>query len=351
MRKINRRDYLLQMGIGAAGIIAASELPLHSQTERGRSNRKQTQSGAKNAVRTPFLKWPVTTTDPPDPKAFVTVVYAGLSCFFYNDRDSRNKFEEAAFHHGKGKHKLQIQVYTDPPDNVADCKDPEIVEAKKTDRLRFVVPGQMGTANVFQVDSNYFDRNNTADKYKYDFRWMPDLHSADFYPEGYGLHGVTGTKLEVPAGTFYTRVRTASTFWLVDKRDCNAEIRDYGHISLFMATAIKADEVTLLNQKDEILYPFKKGHKYQIVFNNEYLESECVPDVENCDDEEKRNDFHYNRDVVRVPPFVRLKYSLKVKDRCSRSDCARPDFCIRFNAPHRFSDEAPCSGSGYGRYP
>ena len=350
MRKINRRDYLLQMGAGAAGIIAASELPLHGQTGRRPSNRRQTQSGAKNAVRTPFLKWPVT-DDPPNQKAFITVVYAGLSCFVYNDRQPNNKFVEVAFHHGDGGHELQIQVYENPPDNIDDCMEPCIVPSKKSDELRFEVSGQTGgTANVFQADSKYFDRYTTDTKYKYDFRWMPDLHSPDFYPEAYGLRGVTGLKLAVPIGTFYTRVRTASTFWLVDKRDCNVEIRDYGHIALYMATAIEStNNVLLLNKKRDTLYEFDKRYNYQIVFNNEC--KTCTPDANNCDDEERRNDFHYNRDVVRVPPLVRLKYGLKVKDQCTGADCAQPNFCIRFHGAHRLSDEAPCSGSGYGKAP
>ena len=349
MRKINRRDYLLKMGVGAAALVAGSELPVLGQRKGTPSNRRQNQTaGARSAIRTPFLKWPVT-DDPPNRKAFITVVYAGLSCFVYNDRDPDNKFVHVAFHHGNGGHKLQIQVYKDPPDNVADCMDPEIIPSKNSDRLSFSGL-TAGTANVFQADSKYFDRNTTDDKYKYDFRWMPDLHSPDFYPEAYGLRGVTGARLAVPAGTFYTRVRTKSTFWLVDRRDCNVEIRDYGHIALYMATAIEtANNVALVAQSGPPLYKFEHPHKYQLVFYNEC--ERCSPDPTDCDDEEKRNDFHYNRDVVRVPALGRLKYSLKVKDRCAGDDCADPDFCIRFHGAHRLNDEAPCSGTGYGKAP
>ena len=348
MRKINRRDYLLQMGAGSAGLVASSELPLFGQERSRSSNRRDTQSSAKNAVRTPFLKWPVT-YDPPEQKAFITVIYAGLSCFVYNDRQPNNKFVEVAFHHGNGGHELQIQVYKNPPDNIDDCMAPEIVPSKKSDELRFEVSGQTGgTANVFQADSKYFDRNTTDAKYKYDFRWMPDLHSPDFYPEAYGLHGVTGTRLAVPFGTFYTRVRTTSTFWTIDRRYCDVPIRDFGPIALYMATAIDVDNDVLLLKKKETLYEFKKGNTYQIVFYNEC--EDCTPDADDCD-EKKRNDFHFNRDVVDLPLFGRLRYSLKVKDGCTEADCAQPNFCIRFRGPHRLTDEAPCSGSGYGKAP
>ena len=346
MRQLNRRAYLLQMGAGAAGLVAASELPLLGQ--RRRPNRTQTQSGGRRTVQSPFLKWPTTDTKP-KADAFVTVIYAGLACLAYNDRQPDNEFVDVVFHPGNGGHKLEIQVYTDPPLDPDQCNPPEIIPSKKSDRLRFEVSGQTGgTANVFQVDSKCFDRNTSDSLYDYDFRWMPDLHSPDFYPEGYGLKPVSGTRLAVPTGTFYTRLRTGSTFSLVTKNDSTLEIRDFGHVALYMATAIDTrNEVRLLNQQNRVLKTFDTNHKYQIVFNNECEQCEPYPDDPN---ETKRNDFHFSRDVVNIPLLGRLKYSLKRKESCeTNGNCAKLDFCISYHRHQFLTDEAPCSAAGYGR--
>ena len=146
MRQLNRRDYLLQMGAGAAGLVAASELPLLGQ--RRRPNRTQTQSGGRRTVQSPFLKWPTTDTKP-KADAFVTVIYAGLAGLAYNDRQPDNEFVDVVFHPGNGGHKLEIQVYTDPPLDPDQCNPPEIIPSKKSDRLRFEVSGQTGELQTF----------------------------------------------------------------------------------------------------------------------------------------------------------------------------------------------------------
>ena len=122
------------------------------------------------------------------------------------------------------------------------------------------------------LNRNNSNRNNAADRYADDFRWLPDLHSFDFYPEGYELNRVTGPRLAVHAGTFYTRTRSKSTFKLVNAGliGCDDELYDFGHIALNLATAITApSNVLLLDTNDDPLYTFETGNKYQIVFKNE----------------------------------------------------------------------------------
>ncbi|HZJ46095.1 MAG TPA: hypothetical protein VFD63_20125 [Pyrinomonadaceae bacterium] len=351
MSTINRRDYLLQLGAGAAGFIAASELTLFAQTRRRPSNRRQAQSGDKADAETVSLKWPITHVEP-KPDAFVTAVYVGLAGFAYNDSQFENRFVDVVFHPGTGSHKLEIQIYKNPPENLQNCLPDRCIDPGRNDRFRLVDSGPQGaTPNVFEVDSKPFDRNSDDSTYKYDFRWMPDLHTPDFYPEPYGLNRVRGTRLAVFTGTFYTRVRTSTTFWRVNAEQCQDDlIDDYGHIALYMATAIDSqnDVALMLNQDSEPVYKFERGNKYQIVFNNE-CERCPEPDPTGC--ETKRNDFHFLRDVIKVPILGRLKYGLKVKKPCSGEGCAKPDFCLYRHGQHRATDEAPCSGAGYGKAP
>ena len=339
--KINRRDYLLQMGAGAAGFMAAAESPLFGQTKK-KPNPRQKQASAERATAR-GLRWPVTNTAPSH-DAFVTAIYSGLSQFAYDD----GRFVDVAFHRGSGGHKLEIQIYKNPH---ASCTIDKMITPGVNDRLKLVVSGQAGgNPDVFHVDCNPFDRNNAADRYADDFRWLPDLHSFDFYPEGYELNRVTGPRLAVHAGTFYTRTRSKSTFKLVNAGliGCDDELYDFGHIALNLATAITApSNVLLLDTNDDPLYTFETGNKYQIVFKNE---CESCPHSPSADCNERNwNDFHFSRDLVKRP-LGRRKYGLKVKRRCG-ADCARPDFCILTKRHPDVNDESPCSGSAFGQAP
>jgi hypothetical protein len=205
---------------------------------------------------------------------------------------------------------------------------------------------------VFQADKMVLYRDSNLDKYKYDFRWMPELHAGYFYPDGDPLKRVNGTRLAVHTGTLYTRVRTTSTFSLIPAKpenptQCQTEIYNYGHIALFMATAISASsDVLLLKRNGRKLYRFRTGNKYQVVFRNEREIERGQPhhDPKDCN-EELRNDFHFSRKVVNAPAG-RPQYGLTLKQGCSEGDCGKPDFCVV--KPPRFTDEAPCSGAGYG---
>ena len=145
-------------------------------------------------------------------------------------------------------------------------------------------------------------------------------------------------------GTFYTWAHTNSTFKLVDAdlQDCEIEIRDFGHVALYMAVAIDTRSTVYLTGVDP--FQWQAGVSYQIVFINEC--DSCEFDPTDCV-EKNRNDFHFNRKVVKVPSN-RLNYGLRLKE---PGKSIKPDFCHTDHEPHRFSDEAPCMGSGYGQTP
>ena len=331
--KINRRDYLLQMGAGAAGFLAAAELPVFGRTRAGRVPTE--------------LRWPITPT-PPVRDAFVTAIYCGLANFTYHN----DRYVDVLFNRGKGGHRLVVQIYKDP-DYPRRCPLARKFRPGPTERLKLAVPGQSaGNPEVFQVDSHPFDRNRDNSTYAEDFRWLPDLHSDDFYPDGYPLKRGRGTRLAVHTGTFYTRVRSKSTFKLIDKADpeCDDEVRDFGYIALYMATAISAQSNVVLYRNGSPYYTFETGNKYQIIFRNECESSSLCPRLQyNHCDETRRNHFHFSRDLLDIPSR-KPKYGLQMKRPC-RGDCAVPDFCIETHRPDKLSDEAPCSGAGYGKAP
>src|SRR5205814_4416254 len=131
---------------------------------------------------------------------------------------------------------------------------------------------------------------------------LPDLDGSYFYPENYGKNKVAGPLLKVFNGTFYTRVRSNSTFMIVDRDDYNVEYQPYGHIAMEMGTAIEAngaDVVQLTVNGTPLNNPLKasSGKKYQIVFSSHCMSGACNSPVVNDPDETKRNDFHFNRKV------------------------------------------------------
>lgn len=354
MEKINRRDYLLRMGVGVAGVIGAARLPLIGQknTKKSQTKNKNPQTKKKvlsaRELAAAGLRWPVIDVPPPR-DAFVTAIYCGLIEFAYSD----DRFMDVLFHPGMNHHKLEIQLYVNPPDDLTKCKPYDVIPVNRNDRLNLSVPAQTRKPDVFQIPGA-LERIKTGGDHDRDFRWLPDLHSLDFYPEGYEVKNVPNDiRMEVHNGTFYTRLLSTSTFNLVDAEadeDCD-EGRFYGPVALCMATAIdaKSDVVlTLSSQSKPITFPFKPKDKYQVVFVNE-CESSCSSEPDNCKDETRRNDFHFSRKILKVPQQGRVKYSLKLKDGCTEDKCAKPDFCIKAKRSHRLTDEAPCMGAGFGK--
>jgi len=342
VKKINRRDYLWRIGSGAAGLIGASQLNVFGQKKKKPAAKNlRMPAPARNAQTGGVLKWPVT-PDLPSRTPFVTGFFAGLFGFCYDDTNSGDRFIDVGIHPGAGGHEFEILIYrkTGP-----DCVLVKKYKPRSND-LEFGLRTSGPGPSVFQTDGP-FDRNRTGTPYDYDFRWLPDLDSADFYPENYQKFSRYRTKIKVTHGTFYTRMHTLSTFKLVDadRRDCDTEIRDFGHVALYMAVAIDTQNTGFLTEADPLQWA--QGVTYHVVFRNDCRSSHFT--VDDCDNEANRNDFHFNRKVVKVPS-ARMNYGLRLKQQgCSGDACPRPDFC--FPEEHRLGDEAPCMGSGFGQTP
>ncbi len=345
MTKINRRDYLKRMGAAGSAIAGAKLSTLAQSSKRD----KKTQPRREPIVRTSLkgiLNWPITNTPPS--LTSVTAIFSGLMGFSYDQASQECK---VGFHPGDGHHELDVKIYQYR--KYPDCSQifPPPPLPKRIKKITLKVLDQSGNptgkpVDFFETKDEPFDRfSGNAN----DFRWLPDLDSADFYPEGYSKNsGHFSATLHVKNGTFYTYLRSNSTFKLVDADDASHELRRFGHLARYMAAAIDVKDNNYLSLQINDETPFKlepaAGYYYQILFTNE-----CWDNGKKCDwliwddDETKRNDFHFTRKVLRLPNS-RIKYALKIEDKLPRTD---PEICGY--APDRNTDEAPCMGSGYGQ--
>lgn len=338
MSNINRRDYL--KGIAAtAGVIAGSKLDAFAQGSRHSRGKRRNQIVATNEPKPAnALAWKITDSEP-SPDAFVTAIFDGLMGFGY---DERSDIGEVAFY--RSNHKLTVRVY-----NASSCqqiREPLVVLPSIKDLSLAIEPSSPTPVNYFQKGP--FDRWDVG--HANDFRWLPDLDGPLLY--GDRLPRITGhyaTKLSVKNATFYTLLRTASTFNLVTPDE--QIVHPFGHVAKFMAAAIELAPgntgATLRIGAQTIPLPAAGGVKYQVYFSNECTRS-CPSDV-NSSSEEKRNHFHLARKALDIPAN-RLKIGLKIKDPGSSAQPAwlcHP-LVIAMHGKHLFAtDEAPCMGAGY----
>jgi hypothetical protein len=276
------------------------------------------------------------------PNAFVTAIFAGLMGFSY---DAQRQEGRVGFHPGNSHHSLTVYVFQiDSGGSCSPIGDPiRTVRREITLQAR---PASTVPVKYYQFPGPF----NRFDGDPYDFRWLPDLDGEDFYPESYAKHGHFTRFLRVKNATFYTRMRTNSTFNLVTQPDNvtpNRLIRHFGHVARYMAAAMPlptgAQDVALqIDSQPAIPLPASSNVRYQILFENEC--DNCVNpsgDILIGTDETKRNDFHYARKALMMPG-ARLNIGLKLREEHAPDD---PDFCM---GAHRVTDPAPCMGAGYG---
>jgi len=121
-----------------------------------------------------------------------------------------------------------------------------------------------------------------------------------------------------------------------------------------MATAIQlvGDEHVSLTLKDSqgaslamVDLHRKPGSIFEVGFFNRCDESHgCAKHQLNDDnDETKRNDFHYMRKVLSLPSS-QVRYTLALDH---KNTAPKANFCG--GSVFKISDEAPCMGAGYGQ--
>jgi hypothetical protein len=337
MSNINRRDYLKGMAATAA-VIAAAKLGVYGH-QSGRHVKQQRKTRRrKESTESAKLNWNIT-ENPPDLNAPVTAVFHGLMGFAYDGKD----IGKVGFH-GHGGHQLVIGVY-----RTGDCANPikTFTGAKEIELKVMPEAGQ-------RVD--YFEQNPNKDFNRFtghanDFRWLPDLDSGDFYPKGYDKHPEHFSAwLQVQNATFYTLVSTNSTFKLQKRL---AKDRLFGHVARVMAAAVNltSEQNVLLIVDGKPLDIKPSGNEtYQIVFNNEC--KHCRKPNLCSTHEEDWNDFHYSREVLKLPIWERkVRLRLDEKHAGTTLNICGLRSAISLNSDcqtNEATDEAPCMGAGYG---
>lgn len=340
MSNINRRDYLKGMA-ATAGVVAGSKLEIFGQRTRQRVNR----GGKRNSrqLRAVPLNWNVT-PNRPSSSAFVTAIFSGLMGFAYEEQRAEGK---VGFHGGHRNHQLIVKVYRYPSCELVPSEQPTVTNT--SDITLQIEPQSTKPVDYFQT--NPFNRWSGDPN---DFRWLPDLDSADFYEEGLPVRpNQFRNWLHVKNATFYTYQVTDSTFNLVTPD--GQIIHPFGHVAKLMAASIEptgANEHVILKVDGQTIPLLRSGNvKYQILFHNKCVNT-CVParpsDIYS-NIETKRNHFHHCRDVLDIPAG-RLKIGLKIEQKLGPTDPT--GLCDRLRSliteEPDATDEAPCMGAGYG---
>ena len=342
MKKMNRRDYLLQMGAGVVGVMGSAPLDVLAESLKP-SARERT------SAQTADLLWKPTDVFPTNAK--VTVVFGGLFGFFYNSGTGNC---EAGSHKGGGnhRHRLMVEVWERNSTSGA-CKrlfsTQNATLPNPTRNLKIEIVGRATSdVNFYQVGA--YDRTKLND---HDFRWLPDLDSDDFYPDNPPKQsGKFHIKSIVRHGTIYTYQKTNSTFTRVDPPDRPVNQMDFYNVAEYMAAGIQPtanEDVSLQIDNDRpVVLKNIAGSNYEITIINHCYKSDtsqeqCKYQPNHPTNEMERNHFHFMRKVLQLPGGKK-RYGLKVKDGKPSSP---PSFCSKIMK--QITDEAPCMGSGFGQ--
>lgn len=356
MTKLNRREYLKQMGASAAVVAGLAAGVVGEPQRRVRRRRpvkaptKPTTMASMATGNLQFADCPATTT-PPELNAPVTLIFGGLMGFFYNGSC------EIGLHPGHN-HTPMIRFWEK---TTCTRMREDFLLPNRCKRMIVEINRRNSMVNFFEAspEAPFSDRING---HQHDFRWLLDLHGSDFYPSSdFPMQKRFNRLLKVRHGTFYTRVVSVSTFDRVDIDDEADDKMAIGRVPLYMAAAIvpaAGETVTLRLQEhlghkfvdyDEIPLTPAAGKKTEVQFFNHCLENHGCPEMKpDAHDDEDRNDFHFVREVVN--PSTKPKYGLKLKVRGDHEPVR--DFCLDAAEVKEkvrvISDPAPCMGAGYG---
>ena len=333
MTKMNRRDYLIQMGAGAGSIAGAfkSELSAREQNPGAKSSSRLLEAPSrldmtkKRRAVVSSSHWPPTPNWPANPS--VRLLFWGIIAFCYN----KKKGCEIAFHSCSPTHKLGIRVY----ENCRQIFPPlggEIPGNVK--KIEFgIIDKPMDVAFYQEPILGSFDRVRGSE---HDFRWLLDFEGDDLYKKKFSKNsGVFFKKLYVSHGTFYTYQRTQSLF------DIRGGAKEYTgiHLARIMAADIELGQRECMALKfdgrDVLAHPlcWKQGTEYEVHFTNECYKPDGMP----CTD----GDFYLNFDLIKIHPKDR--FEIVLNKYYTEQD---PHIC---EARYRVSDEAPCMGAGFGQ--
>ena len=355
MKKLNRRDYLIGMGAGAAGIVGAATVPSLGKNIRQVFTDQDSPRCAPGENRTPGIRvW-----QRPHPGPFpvvpenqiVKLIFHGLAGFSWCKNPQTQQyscdvgfFDKPDNYH---RHTLMIHAFSAP-----SCTPVNV--PTKVRKLSLIVNDRAVFNEVyFYQPGTVSNRGDLSDSR--DFRWIMDFESNYLY--GVSLkkkRKVFKPTLSVPCGLFYTLHKTGSTFRM--QPAVGPPINDVGNVADILAANVyvPANAAVELRVNDR---PYPIQAPGEIHFNNHCSGgSHCaVPEPHNVQNKKRRNDFYMNHEAFEFDVAERELFLLHsgTPSPLQGTSCA----IYTSLAEHRHSsrpdvvfmnDEAPCSGTGFG---
>jgi len=339
MSKINRRDYLIQMG-AAGAFVGMSNLLSPSLGSAQRKQGRQ-QPGADTTTKPAFLFTPKTNTPPGATN--LRVLLGGL----IGISNTNSGVVQVGFQKGTGKHKLDINFYEKigGSDNCYQLPSITSEELAGVKTIELMVQDQPANVHFFHKDN--FQRDIGTDDRR-DFGWVLDFEDSLLHPGG-----VTFTKpflpvLKLSQGTLYTHQLTKSTFNLIEVVSGNPVQETIYQVPRLVGAAIDIPPgkvaILKLDGKITVQLPYIANVSYEVQFMNDCYDggSHCKWDKPKDPNEKIRNDF-YMHYLMFNPNSSTKKYGVILKDKIegvALDKCPPP--------PDKGTDEAPCMASGFG---
>src|SRR6266436_1446176 len=357
MTKMSRREYLLQMGAGAAAVAGMARDILARPQNRRRARRavRKTQKSANKTSAAAsgllqFTNWPSTDVTP-SLDSPVVLIFGGLFGFFYNGAcDIR--------YHPGNRHHPMIRIWRSGNDL------PEDISPLPSKCKRMIVEINRPQSNVKFYEEfperPFVNRDNDMSM---DFRWLLDLDSEDFYVnKNFALADKFNRTLKVRHGTFFTALTTCSTFTRVNIDDHDSHPISMGRMPLFMGAALNPNP----NEYVSLLFQELKSNQFvtydtrtfrpadgnvQVQFLN-HCDSAygCPKPNPHSSNDDERNDFHFVRNALNLKNVP--VYGIKINAECGEDKRKRwydGVHALGLHPLNQFiSDNAPCMGAGFG---
>jgi len=330
MSKMNRRDYLIQMGAASAFV--------------GMSNLlSPSVASAEVATKATFLFTPKTAT-PPSPTN-LTVLFGGLMGF----SNTNGGVAQVGFQKGTGKHKLDIKFF-EKIGGATNCYQLPSITSEDLAGVKTIdlqVTDQPANVNFFHKDD--FDRDLSKDDTR-DFGWVLDFEDSLLYPGGVTITKKPSPVLTLSQGTFYTHQLTNSIFDLVEVRTGNPVTDTINQVPRLVGVAIDIPpgKVAILkfDKIPPVQLPYIPSVQYEIQFMNDCYDGSgdhCKWPKPKDPEETIRNDF-YMHYLMFKPKSSTKKYGVMLNTQKAGSDLLK---CPPM--PGEGTDEAPCMATGFGR--
>ncbi len=361
--KINRRDYLKQLG--AAGVLAGAaglNVFAHEKADPQRMCEENPNSAP--------LIWDPRRVEPFPRNAnnCVTLIFEGLTGIAprrlvreeeaCGRRMERGKMVCEVGFHSKGAsgidHELEITTYSNVV-NPSRCPEPKRFSGREIENIELCVDDPESDQAYFYQPGDVCTRRDLA--HDDDFRWIVDFESDYLYRKHLSAGSYLGKYddcyspiLTVRHGIFYTLLKTASTF--LARTEDEEYFVDMGPIARIMAANVYVKSGLVKLKVGSVTSTIQPPGEI-------YFKNHCMKGANHCyfkprdKDKKKRSDFFLNYKAFDRKGHSEYQLHLlrsgvpQIPDiRCERYRFEE----MRDRDKEKFlmTDESPCSAAGYG---